>query len=215
MEAAVAEVADDDIPRLPQDTLAVLQQFYDEQTKVEENSVSENWQLSQFWYDDETATLLAREVLRLLPKNNSDEAVAFISCPTAYEKLREIGFGDRTVKLLEYDKRFGIRYPEHFVHYDYKQPTELPFEYVARFGVIVVDPPFLADECIEKTSETVRWLSKSVSSSKLIVCTGAVMKKKCKELLNVDQIKFQPKHANNLANEFRCYTNFRPQILPH
>lgn len=39
--------------------------------------------------------------------------------------------------------------------------------------LVVADPPFLADECLVKTSQTVRLLGKE--DAKIIVCTGAVM----------------------------------------
>jgi hypothetical protein len=44
----------------------------------------EDWQLSQFWYDEATSEKLAREIL-----NNSDanSIVCCISSPTAYVKL--------------------------------------------------------------------------------------------------------------------------------
>lgn len=29
-----------------------------------------------------------------------------------------------------------------------------------------------------------------------------------RQLLNVEKTTFEPKHANNLANEFSCYANF-------
>jgi len=48
--------------------LAALQEFYDEQKTLasEEKTlkIDEDWQLSQFWYDDNTASVLAEEALR-------------------------------------------------------------------------------------------------------------------------------------------------------
>ena len=37
---------------------------------------------------------------------------------------------------------------------------------------------------------------------------GAVMEDMAKRLLNLNKCNFVPGHRNNLANEFRCYTNY-------
>ena len=34
------------------------------------------------------------------------------------------------------------------------------------------------------------------------------MQSMAKKLLNLDQCAYQPKHTNNLANEFKCYANY-------
>lgn len=44
----------------------------------------EDWQLSQFWYDENTSEQLAREVLE---NTDKDSLVCCISSPTAYVKL--------------------------------------------------------------------------------------------------------------------------------
>lgn len=72
------------------------------------------------------------------------------------------------------------------------------------YDLVIADPPFLAEECIEKTSETIKLLAKD----KIVVCTGSVMKENVDKLLNLKICEFQPKHRNNLANEFSCYANF-------
>jgi len=38
---------------------------------------------------------------------------------------------------------------------------------------------------------------------------GAVMAQLAEELLGVKECSFRPTHVNNLANEFRCYANFK------
>lgn len=38
--------------------------------------------------------------------------------------------------------------------------------------------------------------------------SGAVMSNLAKKLLDLEKINFEPKHNNNLANEFWCFTNF-------
>ncbi|KAH9642270.1 hypothetical protein HF086_009634 [Spodoptera exigua] len=109
----------------------------------------------------------------------------------------------RLLTLLEYDRRFEVHAPD-FVFYDYNCPDKLPPELLGSYDLVVADPPFLSEECITKTSQTIKLMAKD----KIIVCTGAIMKDKAKELLGLDVCEFQPHHRNNLANEFSCYANF-------
>ena len=70
--------------------------------------------------------------------------------------------------LLEYDKRFEV-YGDSFCYYDYNKPLNLPEKLVENsFGLVVADPPFLSEECLRKTAQTVKYLA----SDKIILCTG-------------------------------------------
>lgn len=70
--------------------------------------------------------------------------------------------------LLEHDKRFDI-YDDLFCCYDYNKPLDLPARLAAHsFGLVVADPPFLSEECLRKTAETVKYLA----NDKIILCTG-------------------------------------------
>ena len=57
----------DSMPSLSLATLALLQSFKEQKPLQEDlktmKSFSENWQLSQFWYTEETAWLIAREAI--------------------------------------------------------------------------------------------------------------------------------------------------------
>lgn len=206
--------ADDDVPALSAETFAALQEFYAEQqkrqeildkleadNKLKENILfDENWQLSQFWYDETTVQALVRVMDKTL---GAGGRVALISCPTLFVPVKR-QVGDRaTVTLLEYDRRFEVHAPD-FVFYDYNCPDKLPPELLGSYDLVVADPPFLSEECITKTSQTIKLMAKD----KIIVCTGAIMKDKVKELLGLNLCEFQPHHRNNLANEFSCYANF-------
>ncbi len=75
---------------------------------------------------------------------------------------------DHHIVLLEYDKRFQS-YGEHFIYYDYKKPLSLPdCVKEGEFDVVVADPPFLSEECLAKTAQTVKFLTRE----KVIMCTG-------------------------------------------
>lgn len=100
---------DDDLPMLSSHALAALKEFMEEQNqlKVDEDSteiggetgekvslVSEDWRLSQFWYDPLTAQTVAKEVIALLSDNNSNpnSRAACIACPTLYAYIKVIKF---------------------------------------------------------------------------------------------------------------------------
>lgn len=92
---------EDDKPMLSSQALAALQEFFDQQnqnqtldTETAESEshtvalVSENWRLSQFWYDALTAETIANEVVSLC--SNSGSRVACVACPTLYAYIKVI-----------------------------------------------------------------------------------------------------------------------------
>lgn len=207
--------SDDDAPRLSAHALAALAEFQAEQKAIADAAdapISENWQLSQFWYDERTADVLARECLLAA----ADEGgIACVSCPTLFDRLMQhdaVRSGRTRAVLLEFDDRFIAKYgDDRAVLYDYRQPVSLPAHLRNAFDILVVDPPFLADECVVKVAQTVRWLSKP--DAKIIACSGAIMEELFGRLLGVKRRQFEPKHKNNLANEFACFANFDTQFL--
>lgn len=210
--------SDDDVEtKLSASTLAALQEFYAEQSAPEHCLVqgdhcqldinpsqvvmpAEDWQLSQFWYDDNTATSLAREALSAV--NNSGR-IACISCPTLFARLHSLNQTDCVIVCLEFDQRFS-QFGDSFVFYDYNEPLALPAELKGSFDLVVADPPFLSEECLRKTAQTVHYLT----VKKILLCTGSVMAELAEQLLGVKECSFRPSHVNNLANEFRCYSNY-------
>ena len=227
----------DEIPQLSTDTLRLLQDFEkekDERSKQFENLrdqvedqfrsqdgklsmdlFSEDWNASQFWYTNETAKLLAKQLLHGAGDNSS---IAVVSAPSVYIQLRNLLSEQKdTVKprlcLLEYDKRFEVLRDD-FVFYDFQYPLQLPPELKGRFDRIICDPPFLSDDCQTKTALTVRFLAKSWNSPttvRMISCTGERMEPLVNRLyssLGVKTTTFEPEHSKGLSNEFRCYANF-------
>jgi len=207
------EDSDDELPTLSADTFAALQQFYKEEehresvklsiqecTKPEDmTAFTEDWNLSQFWYDDQTSEILAKACVRGAGLTGK---IACISAPTAYMAIRK-HFPEAKAVLFEYDKRFAT-FGEDFVFYDYKSPLAVPKELGSGFDLVLADPPFLSDECLTKTAVTLKFLAKD----KILLCTGAIMEEMAKRLLNLEKCKFEPRHKNNLANDFKCYANY-------
>lgn len=71
------------------------------------------------------------------------------------------------VKLFEYDKRFSV-YGSDFVFYDYNEPMKFDEELINSFDLVVVDPPFLSEECLTKSLQT----TKSLTKKHVLLCTG-------------------------------------------
>ncbi len=126
------------------------------------------------------------------------------------------------VLLLENDLRFRV-FGDQFSYYDYRYPLDFNFASVAakdlwnsrnamgKADLIIVDPPFLSEECFQKTAETV--IHFSHDQTKIILNTGLVMNTLALQLLSAKVCTFRPKHSSGLANEFRCYTNFQSEKL--
>ncbi|KAF3323509.1 protein-lysine N-methyltransferase N6AMT2 [Carex littledalei] len=207
---------DDDAPALSAHALAALQEFITEQRERVENGeegevalVSEDWRLSQFWYDRHTAETLVEEIRFLSASSTGSPlpSVACIACPTLYAYLKK-NEPDIPAQILEFDKRFE-QYGDDFIFYDYNQPEELPSALKHSYKIIVVDPPYLSKECLEKVAKTIFFLANPLDSV-LLLLTGEVQKERALELLNVQPCVFRPRHSNKLGNEFLLYTNYDP-----
>ncbi|CAB0014703.1 unnamed protein product [Nesidiocoris tenuis] len=199
---------DDGVPALSSEALLALEEFYNEQKARDTEKVDdidwhkrfrEDWQLSQFWYDEETVDKLSNEAQSAVSETGS---IALISCPTLYFEIKK-KCPKCEVILFEFDKRFAALGND-FNFYNYENPLEISQSYANHFDLVIADPPFLSEECLTKTALTMRFLSKS----KLIVCTGSIMENLAVRLLGVKKTSFNPRHKNNLSNEFSCFTNY-------
>ncbi|CAF9927506.1 MAG: hypothetical protein GOMPHAMPRED_004418 [Gomphillus americanus] len=99
---------DNDTPVLSGSTLAALQEFYAERNdeerraddlksaietgqKLSMDMFKEDWNASQFWYNEDTARTLAKQ---LLDDSTSETAVAVVSAPSAFIELKNILVGE-------------------------------------------------------------------------------------------------------------------------
>lgn len=160
---------------------------------------TENWGLSQFHYDSATADTVARAVALFA----GERGVACVSCPTLFRELKDNHSSVRC-HLLEYDTRYDCR--GDFTYYDYNEPLAVPTSLHGAFDVVVADPPYLSDECLTKTSQTVQLLLATPHSYRVLL-TGAVMRTVALRELGVRPVQFRPTHSSKLANEFLCYVS--------
>ncbi|KAK1638107.1 putative N6-adenine methyltransferase-domain-containing protein [Colletotrichum phormii] len=174
----------------------------------------EDWNKSQFWYSDETADFYAR---RLLEGADADTTIAIVSTPSVFVALHNIltardeNEARPKVFLLEHDNRFNV-FPE-FVWYDFAQPFKLPGELKGAVDRIIIDPPFLSEDCQTKTAMSVRWMMKPDAAEKgrVIVSTGERMSEivlKVYKPLGVRTATYEPTHSRGLSNQFCCYAGF-------
>ncbi|CAM6081758.1 unnamed protein product [Calypogeia fissa] len=225
---------DDDVPQLSASTLAALQSFLREQKaeQAHENEeevgglgfsgadaaasagghyemVKENWGMSQFWYDADTSKTVADELHHLTADSSRTLPIACVACPSLYTQLKK-GYPEAQVRLFEFDQRFS-KYGADFVFYDYNRPLDIPSELQRSFHVVVADPPYLSQECLEKTVETMKYLAKDPENSPLMLLTGGVQRDNALKFLNARRCRFRPAHTNKLGNEFLLFTNYDPQ----
>lgn len=104
--------SDDDL-KLPADTLAILKEYLSEQ-----NQNGENWQMSQFWYDEATTQGLKNAVVNL---KTDGSKIGLLSCPTLMQPILEEN-GDAV--LFEFDRRFE-KFEKRFEFFDYNHPTNI------------------------------------------------------------------------------------------
>lgn len=211
--------SDDDDCRLPADTLAVLQEFLKEKELREQAEQSrektgtdfeEDWQLSQFWYNTSTKEKLASVVRNLRKSLGDGLRVALLSAPSLYQHVKAVA---DNVTLFEFDQRFES-VGSAFHHFDYKRAIEEDYldEFKESFDIIVADPPFLAEECIEKLGIVVRKIAKP--DCKVVLCSGYVVREWAEKHLKLELCKFEPEHERNLGNQFSSYANFNlDQVL--
>lgn len=95
---------DDDRPMLSAQALEALKELLTEQNNrliiadegaagapdedEEVSLLSEDWRLSQFWYDSETAETVAKEVHALSSASLDSPSVACVACPTLFAYLK-------------------------------------------------------------------------------------------------------------------------------
>ncbi|GFU86373.1 EEF1A lysine methyltransferase 1 [Trichonephila clavipes] len=136
------------------------------QAHISNAFVEEDWELSQFWYDEETSLTLAKAAVECVGEKGR---IACVSSPSVYNQLQKLS-NSKEHYLFEFDKRFQDKFPGQTIFYDYKTPLELDLKFQMYFDVVIADPPFLSQECLEKFTQTINFLTEK----KILLCTGSV-----------------------------------------
>lgn len=150
-------------------------------------------------------------VLRRQSTGTERIKVALLSCPSIYRTVKKaVENVNTSVRLFEFDTRFSV-FGEDFIHYDYrdvdKYQNTLFTNFENCFDVVIADPPFLSQECIDQMAIIVKRIMKD--DANVIISTGGVMEPLIKKLnLNLNKCQFRPVHERNLANDFCSYANF-------
>ena len=91
------------------------------------------------------------------------------------------------MKLFEYDERFS-KFGDDFIYYDYKNGYEnLNPKLKNSFDMIIADPPFLSDECIEKFASTIQFLR--APETKITFCSGNVVENVIEKTSKIGEIE--------------------------
>jgi EEF1A lysine methyltransferase 1 len=214
---------DDDPPALSAETLAALREFMADRAAQQEReeaeeaagasatlASSEDWQLSQFWYDESTSLALANELLRVASEIRGDRAtvrVACLACPSLYKAVRSLDVPSWLhIWLFEIDTRFSV-FGDAFVHYDFNAPLSFPDHLRGSVDIVALDPPFLQQDCLAAFARTTFALRRD-HGLRVLLCTGAVMLRPARALLGARPTRFHVGHANRLSNPFALYVNY-------
>jgi hypothetical protein len=186
--------------------------------------IDEDFGMSQFWYTEESADAMAREMTAaVLARSSSTTSllrIACISAPSAFQAFKRLNHPRIAPFVLEYDRRFAS-YGREFVYYDFHHPDVLESSYTEQevpalrksFHGIIADPPYLNVECMSKTGESIRLLAKEGGKTPLLFNTGAILRKPIALLLNCRPCVTRPRHRVHLMNEFISYTNYEATSL--
>ncbi|KAJ2897843.1 putative N6-adenine methyltransferase-domain-containing protein [Zalerion maritima] len=122
-------------------------------------------------YSTETAQTYARQ---LLAGTTSSSTIVVVSTPSTFVQLKNLVSSPPSdlhipsppprLILLEHDARFEV-FGKDFVWYDFNSPLKLPSDLKGAADRVILDPPFLSEECQTKSAMTVRWLVRKDPSS--------------------------------------------------
>ena len=179
------EIPTEAMAQLSPETLAALMEFYQDQNKAKEkeedgfDKIEEDWELSQFWYNKETADNIIT-LIGNYAKKNKKENIALLCAPSLYraflrnkDKLDNLNF-----TLFEFDKRFAI-FGDDYNFYDLNKPKDIDSKHHNKYDIIIADPPFLNKETIKKVAESMRLLGNNESMK--IFITGLQVQDSIKE----------------------------------
>ena len=120
---------------------------------------SEDFRMSQFWWDEASSDLLAREAMATAA---APRCLGVLSAPSVFlaverfaavgGELAEVAAATKPL-LLEYDRRFASK-GEAFVYFDFNDLASIPERLKGSCDYLVAGLPYFSVDCIEKYSES-------------------------------------------------------------
>eukprot|EP01060_Flectonema_neradi_P023969 TRINITY_DN323_c7_g1_i1.p1 TRINITY_DN323_c7_g1~~TRINITY_DN323_c7_g1_i1.p1 ORF type:complete len:405 (+),score=88.19 TRINITY_DN323_c7_g1_i1:49-1215(+) len=162
-------------------------------------SAGENADLNQYWFSKPTIEAIVNEI-----QAQSKLGAAFLSTPSLYFSLTDDDLKAKS-KVFEFDKQW--EQDPGFVFYDYNNPEAINIALFGQFDMVVIDPPFITEECWEKYAKTARLLL--CPGGKIISTTLVENEGIMHTLLGCKPVKFQPS-IPNLVYQYNTYCSFSP-----
>eukprot|EP01061_Rhynchopus_euleeides_P034226 TRINITY_DN5796_c3_g1_i1.p1 TRINITY_DN5796_c3_g1~~TRINITY_DN5796_c3_g1_i1.p1 ORF type:complete len:413 (+),score=204.19 TRINITY_DN5796_c3_g1_i1:56-1240(+) len=159
----------------------------------------ENGDLNQYWFGPNTIDAFVNEI-----EAQSVQGAAFLSSPSLYFSLRDEALKAKS-KVFEFDKQWES--DPGFVFYDYNKPDQVSIALFGQFDMVVIDPPFITEECWRSYTETARLLL--CPGGKLICTTIVENEGIMQELLGCTPVTFRPS-IPNLVYQYNTYTSYHP-----
>ena len=159
----------------------------------------EDSDLNQYWFSTNTIDVFVKEI-----EAQSVKGAAFLSSPSLYFSLKNEELKAKS-KVFEFDKQWEK--DPGFVFYDYNKPEQVSIMLFGQFDMVVIDPPFITEECWRNYTETARLL---LAPGGKLICTTIVENEgiMC-DLLGCRPTKFRPS-IPNLVYQYNTYTSYQP-----
>eukprot|EP00899_Mesostigma_viride_P006587 jgi/Mesvir1/1592/Mv14560-RA.1 len=134
-------------------------------------------------------------------------AVAFLSTPSIYFSL-----SDPEIKKNSYLFDLDDQWSKHpnYIRYDFNAPEDIPPDKSLAFDMVMIDPPFITEDCWQKYTTTTKLLLKP--GGKLLLSTIQENAPMMKKLLDVNPVPFLPS-IPHLVYQYTMYTNYPTRIL--
>eukprot|EP00659_Diplonema_papillatum_P006670 gene6670-10226_t len=160
----------------------------------------ENPDLNQYWYSDKTIDHFVKEITA-----QCKVGAAFLSTPSLYFSLPADSDARKKSKVFEFDRQWES--DPGFVFYDYTKPEHVNIALFGQFDVVVIDPPFITEECWELYAKTTKLLL--CPGGKVICTTIAENEGLMQRLMGCSPVPFQPS-IPNLVYQYNTYTSYTP-----
>jgi hypothetical protein len=176
------------------ETLAALRSHVAEQAAPSDGSSVEasglpveDFGMSQFWWDDDSADRLGQECLDIamaIEVANGGGGgggercfrIGILSAPSVWfgiQRLLAARDASDNVKfevtLFEFDRRFASSAGSNFTYFDYNELGMLPADAAGSYDCLLAGPPYVATACIDKYAEAFTFLAKSSAVPRAIV----------------------------------------------